>query len=621
VERFAEAPKQHEQESRQATLARDVSPTTSALPLVLKLQQQVGNQAVQQLLRSGFLQAKLAISNPDDPEEREADQVAHTIMRSPAGFPASHCSCAVGEEMCEECQQKRSAPTIQRRASTPSVPAHVPRILSDVLRSPGLPLDSATRAFFEPLFGVSLSDVRVHTDESAEQSARYLGANAYTVGHDVVFGEGRFAPSASEGRRLIAHELTHVVQQSGGSSRHQIQRDVPKPASQGSTSKSAGTGPAPMSEDINKLGPDGIPHAAQRVRDKADTFYAQAANGLTVFQETQQLKDVEEPSWVKELIIAIAGLALGGFVSKLVSIEEGEDLVRNAVKEGWAKGVEAAVDELTKHSFADTLPEKALPIVAFAEGQRQILLKLKDQERDQFDNWTSPHLHREAKEHPDLVPDILAKLQQMLVDYDAAAKTAGKDQFQRTLDAWNVYMAKVALVPAKKRLNLETPLAEAVNDPALLDFPPGVLRIECWVKPDLKTFIPNSWYFVIGGLNESLRSSFRGRAVKDVHVPQVAIINLTLPDWGVKDTMTSLSFVIGRNEAGGFFLNASSDIRWALFELALPNWKQVAEDVHAGKVRPRPMERDMWEGVRILMEQSIGSKLIDEVEENPFKGW
>jgi hypothetical protein len=85
-------------------------------------------------------------------------------------------------------------------------------IVHEVLRSSGKPLDSATRAFMEPRFGHDFSRVRVHSGGVAEQSARDVDANAYTVGNDIVFSAGRFAPATHEGQRLIAHELTHVVQ-------------------------------------------------------------------------------------------------------------------------------------------------------------------------------------------------------------------------------------------------------------------------------------------------------------------------------------------------------------------------------------------------------------------------
>jgi peptidoglycan hydrolase-like protein with peptidoglycan-binding domain len=102
---------------------------------------------------------------------------------------------------------------LQRAAVNPS-PAHdVPRIVHEALRSPGQPLDAATRAFMEPRFGHDFSGVRVHTDNRAAESAQAVNALAYTAGNNVVFGAGQFAPQTHSGKRLMAHELAHVVQQ------------------------------------------------------------------------------------------------------------------------------------------------------------------------------------------------------------------------------------------------------------------------------------------------------------------------------------------------------------------------------------------------------------------------
>jgi len=93
-------------------------------------------------------------------------------------------------------------------------PARVPPIVHDVLRTPGAPLDPAARGFMESRFGHDFSRVRVHSDQRAAASARAVNAAAYTVGRDMVFASGRYAPGTAGGRRLLAHELTHVVQQS-----------------------------------------------------------------------------------------------------------------------------------------------------------------------------------------------------------------------------------------------------------------------------------------------------------------------------------------------------------------------------------------------------------------------
>src|SRR5262249_38423233 len=90
-------------------------------------------------------------------------------------------------------------------------------IVDEVLRSAGQPLDSATRAFMEPRFGLSLSHVRVHTDAMAADSARAVDAHAYTVGRDIVFGANEFAPTTHRGRELLAHELAHTIQQENAS--------------------------------------------------------------------------------------------------------------------------------------------------------------------------------------------------------------------------------------------------------------------------------------------------------------------------------------------------------------------------------------------------------------------
>jgi hypothetical protein len=119
---------------------------------------------------------------------------------------------------CEECRKKREAGLRRlvsdaRPSTLDSQPLAAPPIVHEVLRSPGQALDAATREFMEPRFGHDFSGVRVHTGAKAAESARSVDADAYTVGRDIVFGPGRFEPQKDRGRRLLAHELTHVVQQ------------------------------------------------------------------------------------------------------------------------------------------------------------------------------------------------------------------------------------------------------------------------------------------------------------------------------------------------------------------------------------------------------------------------
>jgi Domain of unknown function (DUF4157) len=138
-------------------------------------------------------------------------------------YPASgvlqrKCACGshtVAGGDCESCQKERTSAQMQRAAIGGESVNEVPPIVHEVLRSSGQPLDANTRSFFESRFDHDFSQVRLHTDSKAAQSAQSVNALAYTVGRDVVFGAGQFAPQSSPGRMLIAHELTHVLQQNG----------------------------------------------------------------------------------------------------------------------------------------------------------------------------------------------------------------------------------------------------------------------------------------------------------------------------------------------------------------------------------------------------------------------
>ena len=130
----------------------------------------------------------------------------------PTGLLQRKCACGGSPGVdgeCAACRNKR----LQRQPAGQADPASAPPIVHEVLRTPGQPLDSATRAFMEPRFGHDFGQARVHTDARSAESAQAVGALAYTVGHHVVFAQGQYAPATVTGRQLVAHELTHVVQQ------------------------------------------------------------------------------------------------------------------------------------------------------------------------------------------------------------------------------------------------------------------------------------------------------------------------------------------------------------------------------------------------------------------------
>lgn len=201
---------------------RNTSYSSSGTPTdrILQLQRIAGNQAVQRLIKSRALQAKLRIGQPNDIYEQEADRVAEQVMRMPD--PVLQRKCA----KCNKYEKK----VLQAKKSQGQMPVNqgqdVFSTVQEVIRSPGQPLDPGTRAFMEPRFGHDFSNVRVHSEEQAAVSAKAIDANAYTIGQNIVFADGKYAPRTDAGKELIAHELTHVVQQSGAASDSvAIQRD------------------------------------------------------------------------------------------------------------------------------------------------------------------------------------------------------------------------------------------------------------------------------------------------------------------------------------------------------------------------------------------------------------
>jgi len=163
------------------------------------------------------VQAKFAVGAANDAFEYEADRVADRVMRDAAAGGTSPAPVAV-----------------QRAADRATDGADAPASVDAVLARDGAPLAAGLRADMEARFGHDFSQVRTHTDPAAERSAQEIGAAAYTAGHHVVFGRGHYAPATQSGRRLIAHELTHVLQQTPG-----IVRRKPAPKAKAKTAADA----------------------------------------------------------------------------------------------------------------------------------------------------------------------------------------------------------------------------------------------------------------------------------------------------------------------------------------------------------------------------------------------
>jgi hypothetical protein len=172
------------------------------------------------VLRPAAIQPKLAVSQPGDPYEQEADRVADQVMRMvtpPAGAPnlaISSLTSQRAQRKCNQCKEDEET-ELQRKQQNGSrdSTASAPAIVHEALNSAGHPLDTNTRSFFEPRLGSDLSQVRVHADARAAESAHVIKARAYTLGSDIVFGLNQYQPETAQGQRLLAHELAHVEQQ------------------------------------------------------------------------------------------------------------------------------------------------------------------------------------------------------------------------------------------------------------------------------------------------------------------------------------------------------------------------------------------------------------------------
>lgn len=172
------------------------------------------------------VQAKMTVNTPGDTLEKEADATANKVMRSALAPNITKKEEEI-QRKCTDCEQKEEPssekPQISRRETSGSGQGGqaVPHIVGEVVSSTGHGLDSGTRTFMETGFGRDFSEVRIHTDSKAAQSAQAISAHAYTYQNHIVFDKGQYAPHTDSGKTLLAHELTHVVQQS-----EQVQRKI-----------------------------------------------------------------------------------------------------------------------------------------------------------------------------------------------------------------------------------------------------------------------------------------------------------------------------------------------------------------------------------------------------------
>ncbi|HEX5502602.1 MAG TPA: DUF4157 domain-containing protein, partial [Thermomicrobiales bacterium] len=306
---------------QQVPAERSSSPARSPAALARRsASRATGADPLQRLLSARALQPQLTVGPADDPFEREAERTASAVMAGPerreVGFGGESITAsllrpvqrAVGKgkgESEEPEKRKDEQARVQKEPSGPGpalVPAETEATITQMSRG-GEPLAPSLRSFFEPRFGYDFGGTRLHSDGESGRAAMALGARAFTVGEHIFFGPGQFSPDSLSGRRLIAHELTHTIQQQPAAARAarllraptRVQRAFDPLGGISATLKGWATrdfppydlltiiiGRDPITDEAVKFTAPAFLHAALRLVPDGETIYADLEQNKTI---------------------------------------------------------------------------------------------------------------------------------------------------------------------------------------------------------------------------------------------------------------------------------------------------------------------------------------------------
>lgn len=283
--------------------------------LLSELQRSYGNAYVQRLLRSHALQAKLTVNPPDDIYEKEADQVAEIVTKS----PGAEIQRQAEEEETEEEEEETVAPKMAV-SQTPEVSDDVEGRIN-AARGSGEALPDSIRASLEPHFGRDFSDVRVHAGAEADALSQQLGAKAFTTGQDIFFRSGDYQPESEEGKKLLGHEMTHVVQQGGAAvSRQAVETEEEAPAGERESEEALDVAKAKAISDMSTANIRALLYEAARCQQSNQEQSAQSAldqasnEALAILKRKAKAFDVKASSMTmaKALLEQLATVQLLG---------------------------------------------------------------------------------------------------------------------------------------------------------------------------------------------------------------------------------------------------------------------------------------------------------------------
>lgn len=244
------------------TNQRDTAAASFRVDGLAAYQQTLGNQAVARLARDEAIQAKLSVGDSDTPAEREAERVARALTSQDTVGEWTDDSDDAQSDSRDDLNHGPS--TVVRSSATAGgsprggkLPAAVETIVRDGVRGSGAPIPEEIRETFGRRMGADLSDVRVHTDPTAHEAARSINAEAYTIGADVAFAKGNYDLGSRSGRRVLAHELTHVVQQTDAGDPTKVQRQATTTEDKSETAQGA------TQQDETGLQQESVSHEVQ----------------------------------------------------------------------------------------------------------------------------------------------------------------------------------------------------------------------------------------------------------------------------------------------------------------------------------------------------------------------